>query len=200
MSTVILARHGETLWHAENRYAGSTDVGLTYQGRAQSFALGRWAAGQPLSAVYSSDLSRAVITATPSADALGLTVRIDPRIREVDFGQGEGLTSAEMREAFPEAAKNFQRRPGHCPLPGGESGVAAVDRAWPALEQIADGHDGPVLVVMHSTLMRLVLCRVLDMNLDRYRSAFPSVLNVALTTITLGAAPALHGYNVPLPD
>ena len=200
MSDLILARHGETLWHAENRYAGSTDVGLTDRGRAQSFALGRWAAGQPLAAVYSSDLSRAVITATPAAEALGLTVRVDPRLREVDFGRGEGLTSTEMREAFPAAREEFDRSPGHSPLPGGESGLAAVDRAWPALEEIVQRHDAPVLVVMHSTLMRLVLCRVLDLNLDRYRTAFPSVLNVALTTITLGPTPALHGYNVPPPD
>ena len=200
MSDLILARHGETLWHAENRYAGSTDVGLTDRGRAQSFALGRWAAGHPLAAVYSSDLSRAVITATPAAAARELALQIDPRLREVDFGQGEGRTTTEMREAFPDALAAFHRSPGQSPLPGGESGTAAVDRAWPALEQIAARHDGPVLVVMHSTLMRLILCRVLDMNLDRYRTAFPSVRNVAHTTITLGSAPALHGYNVPLPD
>jgi len=200
VSALILARHGETLWHAENRYAGSTDVGLTDRGLAQSFALGRWAAGQPLAAVYSSDLSRAVITATPAADALRLPLRVDPRLREVDFGRGEGLTSAEMRTAFPDSLAAFHGHPGYSPLPGGESGVAAVGRAWPALEEIAESNDGPVLVVMHSTLMRLILCRVLGMDLDRYRTAFPSVLNVALTTITLGPSPALRGYNVPLPD
>lgn len=200
MSTLILARHGETLWHAENRYAGSTDVGLTERGRAQSVTLGRWAAGQPLAAVYSSDLSRAVLTATPAADALALPLHLEPRLREVDFGRGEGLTTAEMREAFPRDVDEFQLRPGQSPLPGGESGIAAVDRAWPSLEEIAARHDGAVLVVMHSTLMRLVLCRVLGMSLDHYRSAFPAVRNVALTTITLGAAPALHGFNVPLPE
>ena len=116
------------------------------------------------------------------------------------FGQGEGLTTTEMGEAFPSSLAAFHRSPGHSPLPGGESGAAAVDRAWPALQEMAERHDEPVLVVMHSTLMRLILCRVLEVNLDRYRSAFPSVLNVALTTITVGPAPALHGYNVPLPD
>ncbi|MDJ0378791.1 histidine phosphatase family protein [Cryobacterium sp. PH31-L1] len=200
MSTLILARHGETLWHAENRYAGSTDVGLTERGRAQSAALGRWAAGQPLVGVYSSDLSRAVVTATPAANALALPLRVDPRLREVDFGQGEGLTTAEMRYAFPDAVADFQLRPGQSPLPGGESGIDAVDRAWPALEHIGARNDGPVLVVMHSTLMRLVLCRVLGMSLDHYRAAFPAVRNVALTTITLGPAPALHGFNVPVPE
>lgn len=198
MTIVHLARHGETVWHDENRYAGSSDVGLTDLGRAQAETLGRWAAGARPVAVYSSDLSRARITAAPAASVLGLDLHIDPRLREVHFGRGEGLTTAEMREQFPEALAEFHRHPGRSPLPGGESGLDAVARAWPALEQINARHEpGPVLVVMHSTLMRLVLCRLLDMPLDRYRSAFPSVVNAAITTISLGSnPPALHAYNV----
>jgi len=70
----------------------------------------------------------------------------------------------------------------------------AVARAWPAVEEIAAANENEsVLVVRHSTLMRLVL----GMTLDRYRSAFPSVRSVAITTITLDSGPALHAYNVP---
>lgn len=199
VSTLLLARHGETIWHAENRYAGSSDVGLTERGVAQAAALGRWAGSQTIEAVYSSDLSRAVITATPAATQLGLPLRIDPRLREVDFGQGEGMTRSEMRLVFPSELNEFHRSPGHSPLPGGEPGIAALERAWTALEEIAAVHSSaPVLVVMHSTLIRLVLCRALDMPIDRYRTAFPSVINAAITTITIGSGPpALHGYNVP---
>lgn len=197
MTTLHLARHGETVWHAENRYAGSSDIGLTDRGLAQAEALGRWAADARPVAVYSSDLSRAMITATPAASVLGLDLQIDARLREVHFGRGEGLTTAEMREQFPEALAEFHRKPGRSPLPGGEPGLNAVNRAWAALEQIAAHHEaGPVLVVMHSTLMRLVLCKVLDMPLNRYRSAFPSVVNAAITTISIGAGPtALLAYN-----
>ena len=198
VTTLHLARHGETIWHAENRYAGRSDVGLTKRGIDQADQLSNWAFTASLSAIYASDLSRAVLTATPATTTLGLDLRIDPRLREVDFGRGEGLTTAEMRTKFPEALAKFHQSPGHSPLPDGESGQAAVSRAWPALLDIAAAHENQaVLVVMHSTLMRLLLCSVLDMPLDRYRSAFPSVRNVAITTISLDPAPALHSYNVP---
>jgi len=201
MTILLLVRHGETTWHTENRYAGSTDVALTERGIAQGEQLGRWAETQPIDAVYASDLSRAVITATPAATALGLPLTIDPALREVHFGRSEGLTSAEMRAAFPDEAARFVAHPGTIPLPEGESGEAAVERAWGALEQIAVQYpDGTVLVVMHSTLMRLILCRALGMPLDRYRTTFPSVLNVGITTVSWNGnanGTALLGYNVP---
>lgn len=199
MTILLLARHGETAWHAENRYAGSTDVALTELGIAQGEQLGRWALTQPINAVYASDLSRAVITATPAATALGLPITIDPALREVHFGQGEGLTSAEMRATFPEEAARFVANPGSVPLPEGESGMVAVDRAWGALEKIVARHpDGTILVVMHSTLLRLILCRSFGIPLDNYRATFPSVLNVAITTLSWNAnGRALLGYNVP---
>jgi broad specificity phosphatase PhoE len=117
----------------------------------------------------------------------------------VHFGDAEGLTSSEMAEEFPVRLAEFRMRPASSPLPGAESGSSAVDRAWPALLDIAAVGSGPTLVVMHSTLMRLVLCRALGIPLDGYRTLFPSVLNVAATTLEWnpGQAPALLGYNVP---
>lgn len=199
MTTLFLVRHGETIWHAENRYAGSSDIALTELGLVQAERLAEWASGQRIDAVYASDLSRALKTATPSATALGLTISIDPALREVDFGQGEGLTSAEMRASFPDDAAQFVAHPATSPLPGGESGVDATDRAWSALERIvAERPNGTVLVVMHSTLMRLILCRALGVPLDRYRSVFPSVLNVGITTVSWTAnGTALLAYNLP---
>jgi broad specificity phosphatase PhoE len=200
MTTLFLVRHGETIWHAENRYAGSSDIALTELGIVQAVRLAEWASMQRIDAVYASDLSRALITAMPSATALGLTISIDSALREVDFGQGEGLTSEEMRASFPDVAAQFVAHPATSPLPGGESGADAAERAWSSLERIvAERRDETVLVVMHSTLMRLILCRALGIPLDRYRSVFPSVLNVGITTVSWTAnGTALLGYNVPV--
>lgn len=88
MTTLLLARHGETVWHAENRYAGSTDIALTRTGREQADALGDWAVRHPVDAVYSSTLSRSVLTAAPAAAALRLPVQEDDRLKEVFFGAG----------------------------------------------------------------------------------------------------------------
>lgn len=200
MSEILLARHGETTWHAENRYAGSSDIGLTDRGREQADALGRWAARRPITAVYSSDLTRAVETAAPAARALGVPLHRDARIREVDFGRGEGLTATEMKRVFPDALEEFYRRPGHSPLPDGEAGTDAIDRAWPALRAVAHAHENSsVLVVMHSTLLRLILCAALGIPIDRYRRVFPSIGNVTVTTLSMSSAqPALRSFNVPI--
>ncbi|RFA11299.1 hypothetical protein B7R54_14370 [Subtercola boreus] len=208
MSVLYLARHGETVWHSENRYAGSSDIGLTERGVEQSRALGEWSSSHGVTDVYSSPLLRAVQTATPSASGLDLPVRQDIRLREVDFGAGEGLTAREMSEQFPDALRAFRDRPATSPLPGGERGAEAIDRVWPAIQEISnllDAESGrkrverKALIVMHSTLMRLVLCKVLGIPLDNYRRAFPLVQNVAITSILLpdgdGHGASLLSYN-----
>jgi probable phosphoglycerate mutase len=119
------------LWHAENRYCGSTDVGLTDEGQEQAKHLAEWAGHANLDAAWASDLSRARITAEPSATAAGVQLRLDPRLRELDFGQAEGLTIAEMAERFPDALAAFPQRPGHPPLAAGRGstcGGTAVPR------------------------------------------------------------------------
>lgn len=186
-ATVHLVRHGETLWHAENRYAGRTDVALTARGGEQALALARWAGGQPVTRVLCSDLTRAVVTARPCAEALGLDLEVDPRLREVDFGRGEGMTAAEMDAAFPEERRRFTDAPASSPLPGGEAGADAVARAAAVLAGL-DG--GEVLVVAHTTLGRLLLCHLLGLPLDDYRRRFPALANGAVTTLRLPPAGA----------
>jgi broad specificity phosphatase PhoE len=200
VTTLYLVRHGETVWHAENRYAGRSDIALTNRGLDQAETLARWSQMQPIDAVYSSDLSRAVNTATPSAKALGVPVTPVVAFREVDFGRGEGLTAREMHDQFPVQAARFMTHPATSPLPNAESGKHAATRGWAALQTVATGNpDGTILIVMHSTLMRLILCRALHIPLDQYRRAFPSVVNVGITTLSWADGPAsILNFNVPV--
>lgn len=184
LTTLHLVRHGETIWHADNRYCGSTDIALTEAGLRQADRLGSWAAGQPITRVVSSQLVRAVRTAAPAAAALGLAPSVDPRLAEVDFGAGEGLTRAEMRQEFPEALAAFLAAPATSPLPGGEPGLAAIRRALPAVAELA-ADDSEVLVVAHSTMARLLLCHLLGLPPDTYRQTFPLLRNTAITTVLL---------------
>ncbi|WP_052460488.1 histidine phosphatase family protein [Microbacterium gorillae] len=205
MGTLHLARHGETIWHAENRYAGVSDIGLTKLGHEQARDLAKWAVRVGISAVVSSDLSRARETAQPAATALGVELVVDPRLRELDFGQAEGMTPTEMTAHFGAARAAFEMAPATSPLPGGELGEHAVDRALPALEELAHVYDGDVLVVTHATLLRMLLCRILAEPLDRYRNFFPVVGNATITTLGYGdeehggedGGLALLRYNAP---
>lgn len=199
-TTLLLARHGQTIWHAENRYAGISDVPLTDAGRAQAEALGRWAAAHPVDAVWTSPLSRAVVTADPACRALGIAPHREPGLRECDFGVLEGRTLAEFAAEDPAAAEAFRADPVAHPFPDAENPAAAAERGAAALRRIAAAHPGErVLVVAHNTLFRLVLCTLLSIPAGEYRRVFPRLRNAAISELLMksdGSA-ALLSLNVP---
>jgi len=200
MTDLFLVRHGETVWQAENRYAGVSEVELSPRGVEQAALLATWASSAGLAAVWSSPLGRALATATPCAERAGLRLRVDARLRELDFGDGEGLTSQEMRELFPAAFAAFGSDPVANHLPGGEDPVGTAGRFVACLREIADQQpEGRVLVVAHTTMIRLALCRLLGAPLSDYRRLYPAIGNCALTEIRMaGRRPALLQFNGPV--
>ena len=107
MTTLLLVRHGETDWNAEGRLQGHTDTPLNDYGRRQARTLADELAGEPIDAVYSSDLARARETAEIVGGRLGLTVVVDPGLREKNWGSWEGLTPAE-RERVEYAGESTE--------------------------------------------------------------------------------------------
>jgi broad specificity phosphatase PhoE len=201
VTDLVLVRHGETIWHARNRYTGRSDIPLTPRGREQADHLAAWAKQAGLDAIWVSPLARARDTATPAALATGLEPHVDARLREIDFGRGEGLTTAQMRQRFPEALAAFHRDPATHHLPGGENPADAVTRAAACLRDINDSHpDGRVLLVGHSTLNRLLLCHLIGVPLSEYRRLFPVVGNCAITEIRWDGADtvSLLRFNTPV--
>jgi broad specificity phosphatase PhoE len=201
MTRVFLVRHGQTVWHAENRYCGTSDVALSPQGREQAELLADWARTAGLDAIWSSPLLRARETAATAGRTTGLVPRIEPRLRELDFGQGEGLTADEMAARFPDAWAAFRADPARHHLPGGEDPASLVARVTEAFNELTAAHpEQRVLVVAHTTLIRLALCHGLGIPLSNYRRTFPALDNVALTELELGrdGAFALRRYNAPL--
>ena len=186
MLTLHYVRHGETIWHAENRYAGVRDIPLTDHGREQATGLARWAAEAGVERVLSSSLRRAVDTALPSAEALGVELETDPRFREVAFGEAEGLTQEETARLMPEARAAYEQTPATSPFPGAEVGTAAAARALEGVwELVRSSPDGRVLVVAHSAVGRLLLSALLGIPLNDYRRVFPWLASAAVTTLHL---------------
>jgi broad specificity phosphatase PhoE len=200
MTNLVLVRHSETIWHAENRYAGSSDIALTPRGYEQAEVLASWARTAGLDAIWVSSLSRTQETAALAARVTGLTPHVDERLHELDFGKGEGRTASEMEQLFPEAMAAFHADPVAHHLPGGEDPHIAAERAIACFKDITLAHpDGRVLVVTHTTLIRLALCKLLGLPLAKYRSVFPFVRNGALTEIRLdGDRVSLLEYNAPI--
>jgi broad specificity phosphatase PhoE len=200
VTRLVLVRHGETVWHAENRYAGSSDVALTDRGRAQAARLAAWVPSAGLTGLWVSPLSRARETAAAAGAAAGLVPVVDERLRELHFGEGEGCTRAEMAARWPDRLAAFEADPVAAHLPDGEDPRAAATRMVACLDEIAEGDpDGRVLVIAHSTVIRLALCTLLGIPLADYRRVFPKLVNVALTELVPGRPAALLQLNSPVP-
>ena len=183
MTTLFLARHGETVWHAEHRYAGSSDVELTDHGLVQADELGAWATRARLSAIVASRCSGSAHGEAGGGCHWPRGAHRPPSRRD-RLRVGRGLTLAELDERMPAERTAFRAPSGPAaPMPAGESGMEGVARALPALLELVDEFPhGRVLVVTHATLMQLVLCS-LGIDPDRYRELFPVVENCALTDL-----------------
>lgn len=198
---LVLTRHGQTVWHHENRYAGSSDIDLTDVGREQAERLAAWTGAHRPAAVVSSPLGRALSTARPSAAVLGTEPVVLEDLREVDFGLAEGRTLSELRADDPDMVARFRSDPVTHHFPGADPPATAARRASEALRSVAAAHPGgTVLVVAHNTLIRLALCQLLGIDVRTYRQVFPRLDNGTLTELSVGAeGPAsLLSFNVPL--
>lgn len=110
MTEVLLIRHGETAWNAVKRLQGHLDVPLNAKGEQQAAALGHALRAEPLDAVFSSDLQRALHTAQALAAPRGMQVQIDPGLRERCYGAFEGMMYADIGQRYPEAYAAWQAR------------------------------------------------------------------------------------------
>ncbi len=144
MTTLLLARHGETDWNRDGRWQGWADPPLNDTGRAQARALAAELESLEFDAVYSSDLKRAHETAEILAGPHGAPIVVDPGLREIDIGSWSGLTRGEIAERFPDGER-----------PDGESREQHGARVLAAVERIARAHpDGRILIVTHGGTLR----------------------------------------------
>jgi alpha-ribazole phosphatase len=145
------------------------DVPLNEMGRRQAAAVADRLACEPIQAIYASDLRRAWETALAIAKPRDLTPISEPRLRELDFGDWQGLTYAQIAEQAPEALAVWNKDRVHRKPPGGESLGMMAERAGEVIEEIQSAYDdGTVALVSHGGTIRLILCLLLDHPLAAY--------------------------------
>ena len=177
---VLCIRHGETDWNAAGRWQGNAPVPLNEIGRAQSVALGRYLAsnGLRLAALYSSDLLRSWQTAQAIAEALGLPVQPEPRLREIDLGDWQGLTREEVLTWDAERYAAYRADWRNVPAPNGESRAALRARARAAFDDITSRHAGQTVgLVTHGGTLGMLLESLFG---DVQR---PSLTNTSITLV-----------------
>ena len=148
---VLLVRHGQSQGNAESRFGGHSPTPLSELGHRQAEATARALAKERVTAVYSSDLLRAVQTAEPLARAAGLEITKTPALRERSVGLMEGLTFEEAAAAHPEEYAALLRRDFERVLAGGESYRQLLDRAAAELDRAVERHRGGTLALFSHT-------------------------------------------------
>jgi len=167
MTRLIVVRHGQTVWNLERKYQGHSDIALTDKGLRQAEAVGARFADEKIDAVYASDLSRAFKTAECIAARHRLTVRVVPALREIKFGDWEGLTYEQISAQWPGLLGKLWTTPDELQIPGGESFQQLKERAYAAIEKIVAEHpDQTVVVVAHGGTIGTILCAMLDIHLN----------------------------------
>ncbi len=179
---LLLVRHGATTLSAEDRFAGSTDVALSDEGRHQAARLGTRLADDAIAAVYCSPMRRTIETAALIAEAHKLAPVTRPGLREIDHGHWEGLTRQEVEQRFGDGVRPLGRRSVH----GGASGRRMRSgrhgprtAGHPDHHRVAPGQN--VLVVSHKATIRLVISSLLGFDARGYRDRLdqaPACLNV----------------------
>jgi broad specificity phosphatase PhoE len=178
VTTLLLARHGETDWNRDGRFQGHADTSLNARGREQAQALAEGVNG--VEVIYSSDLKRATETAEVVAERLGLEVTVDSRLRERGFGAWEGLTRAEIEASFREEFDRWRMGDGSG-ADDAEAHEAFAGRIEAFLADVLARHpDQTVLVIAHGGSIRVVQAVASGLDYLQDRRSIRALANCSL--------------------
>ncbi|MFC2046997.1 histidine phosphatase family protein [Chloroflexota bacterium] len=177
---IILVRHGETDWNQVRRVqGGSSNTPLNENGRQQVERLALKLKLESVQAIYSSPLQRAWDTARAIARYHQLEVEIAPLLREIEVGQLEGTSVAEMGKRLDQLLTEESQNASPPRMPGGESLAELQQRAWAAIQCLVDKHrEGVLVVVSHYFTILTIICSVLNLpvsQIGRFRLGTASI-------------------------
>jgi alpha-ribazole phosphatase len=166
---LLIARHGQTNHNLDRRYQGSTDTPLNKTGFKQANQLAKRLVDEKLDAVYSSDLRRSIQTAERITEKYKLQINKDQRLREISFGEWEGMSYNEIQAQSPHLLERWMSDPANISPPKGETLTQLAERVKSALDEIKFQHvEQTVLLVTHGGVIRTLLCLNLGINLNRH--------------------------------
>ena len=195
LTTVYLARHGQSEWNNQGRVTGQTDIGLSPKGQQQSGALAECLKGEPLEAIYASALRRTVDTARPTAVAKRLPIVSLPELNEIHLGVLQGRHRDERDTEAQSLWAQWQADPWGYRVPGGERFDEFAQRVDRGLQSILRQHQGQrVLIVGHRATNRVLLGTLLGWPRERWAEL--RLRNKHFYRIRLGAVPEIATYTL----
>jgi broad specificity phosphatase PhoE len=157
VTEIVIVRHGETTLNTLGVFRGRSDVALNERGEEQARALAVALADEPIAAVYSSPLARALDTAAAVAARHALTPVVDPAFNNIDLGEWQGREKSRVREDHPGLWRLWKENPDALRIPGGESLADVRARAYARAMQLVEEHDGRrIAVVTHRSVAKLL--------------------------------------------
>jgi phosphoserine phosphatase len=169
---ILLVRHGETDWNKAYRFQGKSDIPLNQTGRDQTYALAWALEKEPIAAIYSSPLLRAVETARIIKESHPtIPIFQDEGLAEMDLGEFEGMPATQWAEEYPAFRKAWLEAPLSVIMPGGESLREVQKRAMDTLGRISACYkpESTLLICAHNFVNRAILCHALNLSLGRFR-------------------------------
>ena len=193
---LILVRHTETIWNRDKRIqGGSSDIALSEVGIRQAHLLAKFFKGENITAIASSPLQRALNTATIIAEPHGLRVKEDAGFKELEVGELEGLSWADLGTSFTQFLLQEWQGQGTVGVKGGESFVQLQQRSWDSVEQLRRECDGDsVIVVSHYFATLSIIFKALGLlpeYLPKFRIANGGISIVEFTS----NGPRLTAFN-----
>jgi broad specificity phosphatase PhoE len=182
---LYLVRHGETESNRQSLALGRADVPLNARGEEQAMRLGKALSVEPISAVYTSPLTRAARTAQAIADARNLIPQVKPGLIEMDIGEADGLTFPELRERFPGLLETWvsDEGPNH-PMPSGERLIDVQKRGWDVVQSLAAIHPNDrVCAVTHNFVILSILATALGTELSSFRRLRHEVAAISILDV-----------------
>jgi alpha-ribazole phosphatase len=165
MTKLLLVRHGESEYNVARRFAGFVDIDLTEAGCRQVERLRERLAPDKIDAVYASDLKRARRTAEIIIEGRSLEITTCPELREIHYGDVEGLLFSEIKSRYPDLAEQLSKSELGLAFPGGETFTAFVDRVVTFRDRLAKHNaSDTVLIVAHGGPLRALLCAMLGIS------------------------------------
>lgn len=170
MLELWLVRHGQTDFSRENRFCGSIDPPLSDVGQRMAEALGEAHGGAKWDAIYCSPSTRAQQTVAPLAKRANVKPVLDEGLREISYGDWEGMKHDEAKAKFPDLYAYWAADTASRGTPHGETAFMVASRAAPVIERIRREHpQGRVLVVSHKATVRIMVCALLGMDVRLFR-------------------------------
>jgi broad specificity phosphatase PhoE len=167
---ILLARHGETDWNKVTRFQGKSEIALNERGKAQAEALSLALKDEPLSAIYSSPVARALETAKIINRYHQVALEQREEMMEMDLGDFEGLQPGDLMKEQREFLRRWLEDPASVRMPNGETLHEVQERAWRVVEEITKTYqEGSVVLCGHNFVNLTILCKILGLEITHFR-------------------------------